>query len=266
MTAQLSPARRRAVLAVVAVALMMVVSAVSGLNVALPDLARSTGASQTQLTWIVDAYTVVFAGLLLSAGALGDRYGRKRLMLAGLALFGASSLVAALFDSVGPVIWARAAMGLGAAVITPIALAVLPILFSAEERGKAISFAMMGMGVGIPLGPIVGGYLLEHFWWGSIFLINVVAVLVALAAGFFLIPASREKRHSPLDPLGALLSIVGLSALVYGIIEAPDHGWASTQTIVAAGFFSCHSRAKAPMWAPTSTTTGNASPWRRAVL
>ncbi|HEX7745645.1 MAG TPA: DHA2 family efflux MFS transporter permease subunit [Micromonosporaceae bacterium] len=195
------------------------------LNVALPTIATELSAGIDGLQWLVNSYVLVFAGLLLPAGALGDRYGRKRLMLAGLALFGAASLVAALFDSVGPVIWARAAMGIGAAVITPIVLAVLPILFSPEERGRAISFAMMGMGVGIPLGPIVGGYLLEHFWWGSIFLVNVPVAIVGMIAIGLLLPESRDPAPRGADLPGGVLSTLGLVAFVYGLVEAPGRGW-----------------------------------------
>jgi EmrB/QacA subfamily drug resistance transporter len=195
------------------------------LNVALPTIATDLSAGVDGLQWLVNSYVLVFAGLLLPAGALGDRYGRKRLMLAGLALFGAASLVAALFHSVGPVIWTRAAMGIGAAVITPIALAVLPVLFSPEERGRAISFAMMGMGVGIPLGPIVGGYLLDHFWWGSIFLVNVPVAIVGMVAIGLLLPESRDPSPRGADLPGAALSTVGLVALVYGLVEAPGRGW-----------------------------------------
>jgi EmrB/QacA subfamily drug resistance transporter len=195
------------------------------LNVALPTIATELSAGVDGLQWLVNSYVLVFAGLLLPAGALGDRYGRKRLMLAGLALFGASSLVAALFSSVGPVVGARAVMGIGAAIITPIALAVLPILFSPTERGRAISFAMMGMGVGIPLGPIVGGYLLEHFWWGSIFLVNVPVAIVGMIAIGLLLPESRDPAPRGADLPGAALSTLGLVALVYGLVEAPGRGW-----------------------------------------
>jgi EmrB/QacA subfamily drug resistance transporter len=195
------------------------------LNVALPTIATELSAGVDGLQWLVNSYVLVFAGLLLPAGALGDRYGRKRLMLAGLALFGASSLVAALFSSVGPVVGARAVMGIGAAIITPIALAVLPILFAPAERGRAISFAMMGMGVGIPLGPIVGGYLLEHFWWGSIFLVNVPVAIVGMIAIGLLLPESRDPAPRGADLPGGALSTLGLVALVYGLVEAPGRGW-----------------------------------------
>src|SRR2546423_2662611 len=139
------------------------------LNVALPTLATALHAGTGALQWMVDAYVLVFAGLLLPMGALGDRYGRKRLLLVGLALFGGASVVAAFAGSTGALIAARALMGLGAAVITPITLAVVPAIFPSTERAKAVSFVAIGLGLGIPIGPILGGYLLRHFWWGSAF-------------------------------------------------------------------------------------------------
>ncbi len=195
------------------------------LNVALPTLATSVHATNSQLQWIVDAYVLVFAGLLLPAGALGDRYGRKRLMLVSLLLFGGSSALAAFTTDPGQLIAARAVMGVGAAILMPISMALLPVLFGEAERGKAIAFATMGMGLGIPLGPLVGGYLLAHFWWGSIFLINVPVVAVALVAVALLVPESRDPAARPVDLLGGVLSTIGLVTLVYGIIEAPGRGW-----------------------------------------
>ncbi len=205
------------------------------LNVALPTLAADTHATNSQLQWMVDAYVLVFAGLLLPAGALADRYGRKRLLLIGLVLFGLSSAAAALTSSPGQLIAIRAVMGVGAAVLTPVTLAVLPVIFKPEERAKAIAFAMMGMGVGVPLGPLVGGYLLRHFWWGSIFLVNVPVVVVALVAIAALVPESRDPAARPVDLLGGLLSTAGLVLLVYGIIEAPDRGWTDRAVLAALG-------------------------------
>ncbi|HLM18468.1 MAG TPA: DHA2 family efflux MFS transporter permease subunit, partial [Acidimicrobiia bacterium] len=184
----------------------------------------------------VDAYSLVFAGLLLTAGSLGDRYGRRLALNGGLVVFGAASLFAVLSDSAGAVIGARAVMGVGAAFVMPATLSILAHVFPPKERPRAIAIWAGFAGVGVAMGGIVSGALLEHFWWGSIFLINVFVVVVALVAGFFLIPKSREKIHAPLDPLGAVLSIAGLSALVYGIIEAPDNGWTSTQTVVTFAF------------------------------
>ena len=199
-------------------------------------MARSLDATSSSLQWIVDAYSLVFAGLLLTAGSLGDRYGRRLALNGGLVVFGAASLFAALSSSSSAVIGARAVMGIGAAFVMPATLSILAHVFPPAERPRAIAIWAGFAGVGVAMGGIVSGALLENFWWGSIFLINVFVVIVALVAGFFLIPRSREKIHAPLDPLGALLSIAGLSALVYGIIEGPDHGWLSTQTLVTFAF------------------------------
>src|SRR5215510_4151075 len=224
--------RRWWTLGVLCISLVMIVMANASLNVALPTLAESLNTGASGLQWIVDAYSLVFAGLLLTAGSLGDRYGRRLALNGGLILFGAASLFAMTSSSAGAVIGARAVMGVGAAFVMPATLSILAHVFPPNERPRAIAIWAGFAGVGVALGGVVSGALLESFWWGSIFVINVVVVVVALVVGFFLIPRSREKIHAPLDPLGALLSIVGLSALVYGIIEAPDHGWASTQTIV----------------------------------
>src|SRR6266508_1269978 len=175
------------------------------LNVALPTLATALHASTGALQWMVDAYVLVFAGLLLSMGALGDRFGRKRLILVGLVLFGAASVLATYAGSTGPLIAARAIMGIGAAVLTPIAAAVLPVIFPPQERAKAISFFAIGMGVGVPLGPIIGGYLLKHFWWGSVFLVNVPVVVVALVAVMLLVPESKDPAPPRIDVVGGLL-------------------------------------------------------------
>ncbi|HEY3671188.1 MAG TPA: MFS transporter [Acidimicrobiia bacterium] len=224
--------RRWWTLGVLCISLVMIVMANASLNVALPTLADSLHTGSSGLQWIVDAYSLVFAGLLLTAGSLGDRYGRRLALNGGLVLFGAASLFAMTSSSAGAVIGARAVMGIGAAFVMPATLSILAHVFPPDERPRAIAIWAGFAGVGVAMGGVVSGALLEQFWWGSIFLINVVVVVVALVAGFFLIPRSREKIHAPLDPLGAVLSIAGLSALVYGIIEAPDHGWGSAQTLV----------------------------------
>jgi MFS transporter, DHA2 family, integral membrane protein len=224
--------RRWWTLGVLCISLVMIVMANSSLNVALPTLAGSLNTGASGLQWIVDAYSLVFAGLLLTAGSLGDRYGRRLALNSGLIVFGLGSLYAVVSGTEAGVITARAVMGVGAAFVMPATLSILAHVFPPNERPRAIAIWAGFAGVGVALGGIVSGLLLEHFWWGSIFLINVVVVVVALGAGFFLIPRSREKIHAPLDPLGAVLSIAGLSALVYGIIEAPDNGWTSSQTLV----------------------------------
>lgn len=205
------------------------------LNVALPTLVRDLDASASQLQWIVDSYVLVFAGMLLTAGLLGDRYGRKRGLFIGYAIFGVGSLIAAYSDSSTMLIASRAVMGLGGAFIMPSTLSVLVNIFPPRERARAIAIWAGGAAIGIPLGPVLGGWLLEHFWWGSIFLVNVPIIVVAALAAYFLVPESRDPDASPLDIPGALLSIGGLATLLYGIIEAPSHGWASLSTILGIG-------------------------------
>jgi EmrB/QacA subfamily drug resistance transporter len=247
--------RRWWTLGVLCISLVMIVMANSSLNVALPTLARTLGTGASGLQWIVDAYSLVFAGLLLTAGSLGDRYGRRLALNGGLIVFGLASLSAVITSSEAGVIAARAVMGLGAAFVMPATLSILAHVFPPHERPRAIAIWAGFAGVGVAMGGVVSGILLEHFWWGSIFLINVFVVGVALIAGWFLIPRSREKIHAPLDPFGALLSIAGLSTLVYGIIEAPDNGWLSTQTLVTfaiaivilLGFVAWEFRTKEPM-------------------
>ncbi|MEU8333394.1 MFS transporter [Micromonospora sp. NPDC048839] len=203
------------------------------LNVALPTLAADLAVGTSGLQWIVNAYVLVFAGLMLPAGALADRYGRKRLLLAGLAVFGGACLVATWTDSAATLIAVRAVMGAGAAIIMPIVLAVLTVLFDERERGKAVALVVVGIGVGLPLGPILGGWLLEHYWWGAIFLINVPVVAAAIAAIGLLLPESRDPRPPAADLPGAVLSTAGLVILVYGIVEAPGRGWGHPLVLVA---------------------------------
>ncbi|WP_159620125.1 MFS transporter [Arthrobacter zhaoguopingii] len=231
---ELSPRRRRGILAVVAVALMMVVSAVSGLNVALPELARDTGASQTQLTWIVDAYTVVFAGMLLGAGALGDRYGRKRMLVAGLVVFGAGAGWAMTLDDPSALIVIRAVMGIGAAAVMPTTLAVITTSFPEAERGRAIGLWVGVAGGGAVLGLFASGILLEYFAWNSFFGLNVTLAATALLGTIVLIPESRSSGPGRFDTAGAVLALVAVSSLVFAIIEGSDQGWAEPLTLVAA--------------------------------
>jgi EmrB/QacA subfamily drug resistance transporter len=228
--ASLTPRRTRAVLVVVAVALMTVVSAVSGLNVALPDLARSTGASQTELTWIVDAYTVVFAGLLLFAGALGDRYGRRRLLAAGLVVFGAAALAGSLTEDPSALIAVRAAMGLGAAGIMPTTLSVITTSFGPSERPKAIGVWVGVAGGGAVLGLFATGLLLEWFAWNSFFVLNASLAAVALVGTLAVVPNSVDPAAARLDVVGAVLSLAAVSGVVLGIIEGPERGWSDPLT------------------------------------
>jgi EmrB/QacA subfamily drug resistance transporter len=195
------------------------------LNVALPTLVRDLHATASQLQWMVDAYVLVFAGLLLTMGALGDRFGRKRALNIGLLVFVAGSVASAFAGSASVLIASRAAMGIGAALIMPSTLSIITNVFPPRERGRAIGIWAGVAGFGIVLGPVIGGWLLEHFWWGSVFLVNVPVVAVAILAGYSLVPESKDPNATPLDPVGAGLSIAALVTLVYGIIEAPDRGW-----------------------------------------
>jgi EmrB/QacA subfamily drug resistance transporter len=235
--------------------LLVIVLDNSILNVAIPTIARDLGATNSQLQWIVDAYTLVFAGLLLTAGSLGDRFGRRPALQLGFVVFGLGSIAAALSDSANQLIVTRGFMGIGAAFIMPATLSIITNVFPAPERGRAIGVWAATSGVGVALGPLTGGFLLEHFYWGSIFLVNVPIVMVGLIAGFFLIPDSKDPHPPRLDPLGAVLSIAALSSLVYAIIEAPDKGWTADSTltffvvggILAAAFFVWEMRCDHPM-------------------
>ncbi len=203
------------------------------LNVALPTLQGEFGASASELQWMVDAYVVVFAGLLLTLGALGDRFGRARALAAGLVIFGLASFAAAYAQSAGQLIAARAVMGVGGALIMPATLSVLIDVFPREERGRAIALWSGVAGLGIGLGPLLGGLLLDRFWWGSVFLVNVPIVLLALLAGPFLVPESRDPHPAGLDLPGSFLSIAAVSTLVYTFIEAPNLDWADPLTLTA---------------------------------
>jgi EmrB/QacA subfamily drug resistance transporter len=200
-------------------------------NVALPTISRDLNASITDLQWVVDAYTLAFAGLLLVGGNLGDRLGRRRMLQAGLALFAVTSLGAAIAHSSGQLIAARAAMGLAAALIYPATLAILNNVFTnPRERAMAIGIWSGVSGLAVAVGPVSGGLLLAHFSWGSVFYVNVPVVIVALVAGRALLPESRDPNAGRFDPLGALLSAAGISLLTWSVIEAPRHGWASAPT------------------------------------
>ncbi|HLF43579.1 MAG TPA: DHA2 family efflux MFS transporter permease subunit [Acidimicrobiia bacterium] len=217
--------RRWATLFVLSLSLVIIGLDNTILNVALPTLVRELGASASQLQWMVDSYVLVFAGLLLTMGALGDRFGRKLALNVGLVVFGLSSIAAAFADSANTLIAARSVMGIGGALIMPATLSIITNVFKGPERGRAIAAWAAVAGLGIILGPVLGGWLLENFWWGSIFLINVLVVTVAIGAGAVLVPESKDPDATPLDPLGAVLSIAGLVSLVYAIIEAPSRGW-----------------------------------------
>ena len=207
------------------------------LNVAIPTLQKELSATASQLQWMVDSYVLVFAGLLLTMGAIGDRFGRARALVVGLVMFGLGSVYASLTDSAGALIAARAVMGIGGALIMPATLSIITDVFPREERGRAIGIWAAVAGLGIGLGPIIGGLLLESFWWGSVFLVNIPVVAIALIAGYFLVPASRDPQATPLDIPGAMTSMVAISALVFGIIEGPSHGWGSARVLISGVLF-----------------------------
>jgi EmrB/QacA subfamily drug resistance transporter len=231
------PRRRWLALGVLCVSLLAIVIDNTIVNVALPTLVRDLDADVAELQWVVDAYTLVFAGLLLLAGALGDRYGRRRTLLAGLAVFGVASGGAAYAGGVDGLIVARAVMGAGAAFIMPATLSLLISVFTdARERAMAIGIWAATAGLGVALGPVVGGVLLDHFWWGSIFIVNVPLTAIAVVAGTRLLPESRDPVARRVDWAGAGLSGVGLVAVVWAIIEAPSKGWTSAPVLGAGAF------------------------------
>src|SRR5262245_44355647 len=226
--------RRWFTLAVLCVSLLVIVIDNTIVNVALPTLQNDLGTSITGLQWVVDAYTLVFAGFLLTFGALGDRFGRKGALNVGLVVFAVASTAAAFANGVNELVGARAVMGLGAALIMPATLSIITNVFTdARERAIAIGIWSGVAGMAIALGPVAGGFLLEHFWWGSVFIVNVPIVAGALLAGRYLVPNSRSAEARPIDVPGAVLSVVGLLALVWGIIEAPSKGWTSAPILVA---------------------------------
>jgi EmrB/QacA subfamily drug resistance transporter len=253
--------RRWLTLLVLCISLIVIVLDNTILNVAIPTLAHPTaqgglGATASQLQWTVDAYTLVFAGLLLTAGSLGDRFGRYRSLAFGLAVFGIGSTMSAFASSADMLIATRAVMGAGGAFIMPSTLSIITNVFTdPAERGKAIGIWAGVSALGLGLGPISGGFLLEHFWWGSIFIVNVPIVIAGLVFGWLLIPESRDPAHGRLDPVGALLSIAALGALLWSVIEAPTKGWGSTQIVTGfvigalllAAFFTWELRSSHPM-------------------
>ncbi|MGH9265709.1 MAG: MFS transporter, partial [Acidimicrobiales bacterium] len=226
--------RRWWTLAVMCLSLMVIGVDNTILNVALPTLVRDLDATTSQLQWIVDSYTLVFAGLLLTAGSLGDRFGRRRALAGGLVIFGLGSVASAVAGSADQLILTRAVMGVGGALIMPATLSIISNVFTVPaERARAIAVWAGFSAMGIAIGPLSGGWLLEHFWWGSVFMVNIPIVALALLGGRLFVPESRDPAPRGLDPLGAVLSIVGLVALVWAIIEAPVHGWSDPTTLAA---------------------------------
>ena len=228
------PASPWLVLAVLCTSVFIIVVDGTIVNVALPTFVRELGATTSQLQWIVDAYVLVFAGLLMAAGSVGDRFGRKGLLLIGMTLFAATSVGAAFAGSADHLILWRAAMGVGGALIFPATLALLVNVFTdPRQRSIAIGIWAATSGLAIALGPVSGGLLLEHFWWGSVFLVNVPVIAIAMLTIARYVPTSRDTTVHRFDPLGVLLSIGGVSVLVWAVIEGPHHGWTSTESIVA---------------------------------
>ncbi|MFB7471233.1 MFS transporter [Kitasatospora sp. NPDC056184] len=218
--------RRWAILCTLVLALLVVVLDNSILNVAMKTIASPAptgiGASQSDLEWAINSYTLVFAGLLFTSGLLGDRFGRKRALLAGMAVFGLASLLSALASTPGELIGYRALMGVGGALAMPATLAIIMNVFERSEQPKAIGIWAGAVGLAIAIGPITGGLLIEHFWWGSVFLVNVPIVVVALIAMTLLVPESKDPNPGRMDPVGVLLSVIGLVALIYGIIKGGE--------------------------------------------
>jgi MFS family permease len=226
-------ARRWWTLAALALSVLVVALDLFVLNLALPTISADLHASASDLQWFVDAYSLVLAAALLPAGLLGDRIGRKRLIIGALTLFGLASLACAYATSAGELIAARAVLGLAAAAIMPMSLAVLPVLFTAQERPRAIAAVGGATFLGYPVGPILGGWLLDHFWWGSVFLINVPVVIIALIAVITLMPESRSAGRPRVDVAGIFLSSAGLAALTYGLIKAGGAGWTDQTAVVS---------------------------------
>ncbi len=226
--------RRMVILAVLCLALLIVGIDGTVVNVALPTLVRDLNATSSDLQWIVDAYTIVFASFLLIAGNTGDRLGRKRCLILGLLIFGGGSLGCSQVSTPTALIFLRGLQGFGAAFIMPATLSILVNVFTDPgQRARAIALWAGVSGLGVAIGPVVGGYLLEHFWWGSIFLVNVPVIVVAVVAAFVIVPESRDEHAARLDLVGTALSTVGLVSLLYGIIEGPSNGWVATTTIGA---------------------------------
>ena len=220
-------ARRWKTLGVLALSLVIIGLDNTILNVALPTLQEEFDASSSTLQWMVDSYLLVFAGLLLVFGTLGDRFGRKLALQAGVTVFGLASLGALIADTAGEVILIRALMGVGAALIMPATLSIIANVFPPEERGKAIGIWAALAAIGIGLGPLAGGLLIEWFDWSAVFLVNVPVALVAVLLGLRLVPESRDPKPGSFDVAGAVLSTAGFTVLVYAVIEAPEQGWGS---------------------------------------
>jgi MFS transporter, DHA2 family, multidrug resistance protein len=230
--------RRWLILGVMVLTLVVVVLNNTVLNVALRVLADPViglGATQAELEWSINAYTLAFAGLLFTFGVLGDRYGRRMILLVGLALFGVASVASAYAQDPAQLIAARALTGIGAAAVMPVTLSIISVVFDPRERGRAIGIWAGAVGIAVAIGPVTGGFLLEHFWWGSIFLLNVPVVAAAMVLAVWLVPESRDPEPRGLDLTGMAMSVIGLVLLVYGIIDGGEHGFGRPVVWVTAG-------------------------------
>jgi EmrB/QacA subfamily drug resistance transporter len=237
MSPETHPYKRRwQALIVLAVSLMVISVGNTILNVALPTIQQELDASSSELQWIVDGYLLVYAGLLLAAGTLGDRFGRRRALVTGLVVFGLGSVLAALSGSSSALIASRALMGVGAAGIMPTTLSILTNIFPARERPKAIAIWSAVVGMGVAIGPVAGGWLIEHLDWRWIFLFNLPAIAACIVGAVTLVPDSRDPAKPKLDIVGAVLSVAGLGAIVWGLIEAPERGW--TNAVILGAFAS----------------------------
>jgi EmrB/QacA subfamily drug resistance transporter len=253
-----SGARHRAVFAITCIALATVVSAVASLNVAIPSIARDTHATQTQLSWMIDAYSLVFAALLLPAGGLGDRFGRRRALLAGLAVFGAGSIAAMSHADANWLIAMRAVLGLGAALVMPATLATITSTFPAAQRARAVGTWAGVAGGSAILGLLTSGLVLEQWSWRSVFAVNIVLAVVAIIGTLRLVPESADPDAPRVDWVGAGIAVAGLGVLVYSIIEAPTEGWSSLRTtlgiavgaVLLAGFVAWELHTDEPLLDP----------------
>ena len=224
--------RRWIILGIMSLSLVITLLNNVTVNVALPELSKELSADNTELQWIMDAYVVVFGGLLLVMGAFGDRFGRRHALLAGLAIVGLVSALTAQYASTSEqVIGARAMMGLGAALVMPATLSVIVVVFPPEERGKAVGIWVGMAGVGAPLGLLVGGWAVESFDWRAVFWINPPIIALAMILNILLVPNSRDERERPMDPIGAVLSVGALGSVLYAIIEGPSLGWTSPEIL-----------------------------------
>ncbi|WP_141205813.1 MFS transporter [Streptomyces griseorubiginosus] len=226
--------QRWLILGVICLAQLTVLLDNTILNVAIPSLTRELGAATSDIQWMINAYSLVQSGLLLTAGSAADRYGRKRMLAAGLVLFGLGSLVAGLADSTAQLIAARAGMGVGGALLMTTTLAVAMQIFAPEEQPRAIGIWAAVNSLGFATGPLLGGFMLNHFWWGAIFLINLPVAALALVAVVVLVPESKNPQGDRPDLLGALLSTIGMASLVFAIISGPEHGWTSGRVLTPA--------------------------------